>query len=156
MKETKLTEIPFEEAEYCVFDFETTGMSGRQDKVIEIGMVKIRNGKIADTFSSFINPGRPIPYFITKLTGITNADVENAPFFDEIFARMKDFIGDAVLIAHNLSFDHSFLKHECTNAKLEFLNNEAVCTLRLARKLYPQFPSKSLGNLTKSLKIRHR
>jgi len=156
MKETKLTEIPFEEAEYCVFDFETTGMSGRQDKVIEIGMVKIVNGKIADTFSSFINPGRPIPYFITKLTGITNADVENAPFFDEVFTRMKDFIGDAVLIAHNLSFDHSFLKHECANAELEFLNNEAICTLRLARKLYPQFPSKSLGNLTKSLKIRHR
>ena len=156
MKETKLTEIPFEEAEYCVFDFETTGMSGRQDKVIEIGMVKIVNGKIADTFSSFINPGRPIPYFITKLTGITNADVENAPFFDEVFTRMKDFIGDAVLIAHNLSFDHSFLKHECANAELEFLPNEAVCTLRLARKLYPQFPSKSLGNLTKSLKIRHR
>ena len=156
MKETKLTEIPFEEAEYCVFDFETTGMSGRQDKVIEIGMVKIVNGKIADTFSSFINPGRPIPYFITKLTGITNADVENAPFFDEVFTRMKDFIGDAVLIAHNLSFDHSFLKHECANAELEFLPNEAVCTLRLARKLYPQFPSKSLGNLTKSLNIRHR
>lgn len=156
MKETKLTEIPFEEAEYCVFDFETTGMSGRQDKVIEIGMVKIRKGKIADTFSSFINPGRPIPYFITKLTGITNADVENAPFFDEVFNRMKEFIGDAVLIAHNLSFDHSFLKHECANAELEFLANESVCTLRLARKLYPQFPSKSLGNLTKSLKIRHR
>jgi DNA polymerase-3 subunit epsilon len=156
MKETKLTEIPFEEAEYCIFDFETTGMSGRQDKVIEIGMVKIRNGKIAETFSSFINPGRPIPYFITKLTGITNADVENAPFFDEVFNRMKEFIGDAVLIAHNLSFDHSFLKHECVNAELEFLTNEAVCTLRLARKLYPQFTSKSLGNLTKSLKISHR
>ncbi len=156
MKETKLTEIPFEEAEYCVFDFETTGMSGRQDKVIEIGMVKIQNGKISDIFSSFINPGRPIPYFITKLTGITNADVENAPFFDEVFYRMKEFIGDAVLIAHNLSFDHSFLKHECENAELEFLANDAVCTLRLARKLYPQFPSKSLGKLTKSLKIRHR
>lgn len=156
MKETKLTEIPFEEAEYCIFDFETTGMSGRQDKVIEIGMVKIRNGKIAETFSSFINPGRPIPYFITKLTGITNADVENAPFFDEVFNRMKEFIGDAVLIAHNLSFDHSFLKHECVNAELEFPSNDAVCTLRLARKIYPHFPSKSLGNLTKSLKIRHR
>ncbi|MCX6168186.1 MAG: exonuclease domain-containing protein [Ignavibacteriales bacterium] len=156
MKEAKLTEIPFEEAEYCVFDFETTGMSGRQDKVIEIGVVKILNGKIADTFSSFINPGRPIPYFITKLTGITNADVEDAPFFDEVYYRMKEFIGDSVLIAHNLSFDHSFLRHECENAELEFLTNEAVCTVRLARKLYPQFPSKSLGHLTKSLKIRHR
>ncbi len=154
--EIKIKEIPFEEAEYCVFDFETTGMSGRKDKVIEIGMVKIIKGKIADTFSSFINPGRQIPFFITKMTGITNADVENAPFFDEVYYRMKEFIGDAVLIAHNLSFDHSFLKNECENAELEFLPNESVCTVRLARKIYPQLPSKSLGNLTKSLRIRHR
>lgn len=154
--EIKIKEIPFEEAEYCVFDFETTGMSGRHDKVIEIGMVKIIKGKIADTFSSFINPGRSIPFFITKLTGITNADVENAPFFDEVYHRMKEFIGNSVLIAHNLSFDNSFLKNECANADLEFPTNEAVCTLRLARKIYPQLPSKSLGNLTKSLRIRHR
>lgn len=152
----KIEEIPFEEAEYCVFDFETTGMSGRRDKVIEIGMVKIIKGKVTDTFSSFINPGRPIPYFITKITGITNADVENAPFFDEVYHKMKELIGNAVLIAHNLSFDHSFLKNECANAELEFPSNKAVCTLRLARKIYPQFPSKSLGNLTKSLRIRHR
>lgn len=154
--EIKIKEIPFEEAEYCVFDFETTGMSGRQDKVMEIGMVKIIKGKITDTFSSYINPGRQIPYFITKLTGITNRDVENAPFFDEVFNRMKEFIGDAVLIAHNLSFDNSFLKNECRNAELEIPPNKAVCTLRLARKIYPQLQSKSLGNLTKSLRIRHR
>jgi len=154
--ELNIKKIPFEEAEYCVFDFETTGMSGRKDKVIEIGMVKILNGKVVDTFSSFINPGRPIPYFITQMTGITNADVEDAPFFDEVYHRMKEFISDAVLIAHNLSFDHSFLKHECANAELEFPSNDAVCTLRLARKIYPHFPSKSLGNLTKSLRIRHR
>lgn len=154
--EVKIEEIPFEEAEYCVFDFETTGMSGRHDKVIEIGMVKIIKGKITDTFSSFINPGRPIPYFITQITGITNGDVADAPFFDEVFQRMKEFMGDAVLIAHNLSFDRSFLKNECVNAEIDLPQNAAVCTLRIARKIYPQFPSKSLGNLTKSLKIRHR
>ncbi len=154
--EVKIEEIPFEEAEYCVFDFETTGMSGRHDKVIEIGMVKIIKGKITDTFSSFINPGRSVPYFITQITGITNADVADAPFFDEVFQRMKEFMGDAVLIAHNLSFDHSFLKNECVNAEIALPQNAALCTLRIARKIYPQFPSKSLGNLTKSLKIRHR
>jgi DNA polymerase-3 subunit epsilon len=90
------------------------------------------------------------------MTGITNADVEDAPFFDEVYHRMKEFIGNAVLIAHNLSFDHSFLKNECANAELESPPNEAVCTVRLARKLYPQLPSKSLGNLTKALRIRHR
>ena len=61
MEENKLTEIPFEEAEYSVFDFETTGTSAHSDKVIEIGIAKIKKGKIVDTFSSFINPGRPVP-----------------------------------------------------------------------------------------------
>jgi DNA polymerase-3 subunit epsilon len=154
--ETKITEIPFEEAEYCVFDFETTGTSAHHDKVIEIGIAKVLKGKIIDTFSSFINPGRPVPYYITQLTGISNSDVQDAPYFDEVFYQIKEFIGDSILVAHNLSFDHSFLKHECANHELEMPQNHAICTLRLARILYPSFPSKSLGNLVKQLKIRHR
>lgn len=156
MKENRLIEIPFEDAEYSVFDFETTGTSARNDKVIEIGIVKIRKGKVTDTFSSFINPGRPVPYFITQMTGITNADVQDAPYFDEVYYKIKEFIGGSILTAHNLNFDHSFLKHECANYELEFPKNEAICTLRLARKLYPQLTSKSLGNLVKQLRIRHR
>ncbi|MCL6099867.1 MAG: exonuclease domain-containing protein, partial [Bacteroidetes bacterium] len=154
--ETKLAEIPFEDAEYAVFDFETTGTSARNDKVIEIGIVKVRKGKVTETFSSFINPGRPVPFFITQMTGITNSDVQDAPYFDEVYYKIKEFIGDSILTAHNLSFDHSFLKHECANYELEFPKNEAICTLRLARRLYPQLPSKSLGNLVKQLRIRHR
>ncbi len=156
MKENRLTEIPFEDAEYSVFDFETTGTSARYDKVIEIGIVKLRKGKVVDTFASFINPGRPIPFIITQMTGITNADVQDAPYFDEIYYKIKEFFGDSLLTAHNLTFDHSFLKHECANHDLEFPKNEAICTLRLARRLYPQFNSKSLGNLVKQLRIRHR
>lgn len=156
MKENRLTETPFEDAEYAVFDFETTGTSSRNDKVIEIGIVKVHKGKVTETFSSFINPGRPVPYFITQITGITNADVQDAPYFDEVYYKIKEFIGDSILTAHNLNFDHSFLKHECANYDLEFPKNEAICTLRLARRLYPQLPSKSLGNLVKQLRIRHR
>ncbi len=151
-----ITEIPFEEAEYCVFDFETTGTSAVRDKVIEIGIARIKKGKIVETFSSYINPGRPIPFYITQITGITNADVENAPFFDDVYFRVKEFIGDSILTAHNLGFDYSFLKHECANHDLELPGNHAICTLKLARRLYPEFPSKSLGNLVKQLKIRHR
>lgn len=151
-----LKEIQFESAEYCVFDFETTGTSAKYDKVIEIGIVKIRNGKIVDTFQSFINPGRPIPYFITLMTGITNSDVEGAPYFDEIYQSIKDFVGNSVLVAHNLNFDYSFLKHECENANLQLLPNPAICTLKLARRLFPEIPSKSLVNLTRHFKIRHR
>lgn len=156
MEENKLIEIPFEEAEYSVFDFETTGTSAHRDKVIEIGIVKIKQGKIVDTFSSFINPGRPVPFYITQITGITTTDVQDAPYFDEVYQQIKEFIGDTILTAHNLNFDYSFLKHECLNQELEVPDNNALCTLRLARRMYPQFPSKSLGNLVKQLKIRHR
>ncbi|MEW6193749.1 MAG: exonuclease domain-containing protein [Bacteroidota bacterium] len=155
-KESRLKELHFDKAEYSVFDFETTGTSARIDKVIEIGIVKIRKGKIVDTFQSYINPGRQIPYFITTMTGITNADVENAPYFEEVYSGIKDFIGESILVAHNLSFDHSFLKHECLNADLQMLGNPGICTLKLAKRLYPQLSSRSLGNLTRTLRIRHR
>ncbi len=155
-KEQEIVEIPFHEADYCVFDFETTGVSSRSDKVIEIGIVKISKGKIVDTYSSFINPGRLVPPFITNLTGITTSDVQDAPYFEDIYNSIINFVGDSVLVAHNLSFDYSFLKHECSSANLEMPNNNAVCTLKLAKKLYPHLPSKSLGSLIKAFKIRHR
>ncbi|OGU83843.1 MAG: hypothetical protein A2499_15875 [Stygiobacter sp. RIFOXYC12_FULL_38_8] len=152
----KIASIPFEEAEFCVFDFETTGTSARTDKVIEIGMARIRKGKIADTFSTFINPGRPVPYYITNITGIKTEDVQDAPYFDEVYSKIKEFIGDSVLVAHNLGFDISFLRNECFAAELEMVPNAAICTLKLARKVFPALPSKSLGNIVKHLKIRHR
>ncbi len=154
--ENKIESIPFEEAEYCVFDFETTGVSARSDKVIEIGMARIKKGKIVDTFSSYINPGRPVPYYITTITGITNFDVEDAPYFEEVFPKIKEFIGDSVLVAHNLGFDIAFLRNECMASENEMIPNEAICTLKLARKLFPALPSKSLGNIVKHFKIRHR
>lgn len=154
--ETPIKEIPFEKADFSVFDFETTGTSPRTDRVIEIGIVKIRNGKTVDTFQSYINPGRHVPYYITSLTGITTSDVENAPYFDEVYAKIKDFVDNSVLVAHNLNFDYSFLKNECSNTNSPMLENAAVCTLRLAKRLYPEFSSRSLGSLVKNLKIRHR
>ena len=152
----KIASIPFEEAEFCVFDFETTGTSARTDKVIEIGMAQIRKGKIVDTFSTFINPGRPVPYYITNITGIKTEDVQDAPYFDEVFSKIREFIGGSVLVAHNLGFDISFLRNECFSAELEMVSNPAICTLKLARKIFPALPSKSLGNIVKHLKIRHR
>ena len=151
-----LKELPFEEAEFCVFDFETTGTSARLEKVIEIGITKIKKGKIVDTFQSYINPGRFVPYNITLLTGITNEDVKDAPYFEEVINDIKDFIGSSVLVAHNLSFDYSFLKNECEQARIELPVNSAICTLKIAKRIFPHLPSRSLGNLSKSLKIRHK
>lgn len=157
MKKSKeIKSIPFEEAEFCVFDFETTGTSSRTDKVIEIGMAKIKHGKIVDTFSTFINPGRPVPLYITNITGITTNDVQDAPYFDEVYSQVSSFIGDSILVAHNLGFDISFLRNECYSAELQMIPNEAICTLKIARKIFPELPSKSLGNIVKFLKIRHR
>lgn len=157
MKKSKEIEsIPFEEAEFCVFDFETTGTSSKTDKVIEIGMAKIKKGKIVDTFSTYINPGRPVPYYITNITGITSSDVQDAPYFEEVYSQINSFIGDSVLVAHNLGFDISFLRNECYSAELQMIPNDAICTLKIARKIFPALPSKSLGNIVKYLKIRHR
>lgn len=155
-KEIEIKELPFEQAEYSVFDFETTGTSAKFENVIQIGIVRIRNKKIVDTFSSYINPGKPIPYFITTLTGITNSDVENAPYFDEIYPKIKEFVEGSILVAHNLSFDFSFLKYECLRYNLETIDNPAICTLKLAKRIYPDLQSKSLGSLVKFLKIKHR
>lgn len=154
--EKNIKEVPFEEAEYCVFDFETTGTSARLEKVIEIGIAKVRKGKIVDTYQSYINPGRLIPYNITLITGITNEDVKDARYFDEVINEIKDFFGSSILVAHNLPFDYSFLKNECEQAGIEIPENPAICTLKLAKRIYPHFPSRSLGNLSKTLKIRHR
>ncbi|MGD8779841.1 MAG: exonuclease domain-containing protein, partial [Ignavibacteria bacterium] len=112
--------------------------------------------QIVDTYSTFINPGVEIPFFITDLTGITNDDVRDAPFFEDITNDILTFFGDSVLTAHNLQFDISFLKNELMRAGFEFVENPQMCTLKIARKLYPELKSKSLGNLVKYLKILHK
>lgn len=156
MKNIELKDISPKNAEFAVLDFETTGTSANSSKVIEVGIVKVKNLKIVDTYSSFINPGLYIPSYITALTGIKNEDVINAPYFEDLVDKICDFIGDSVLVAHNLSFDYSFLTKEFTFAGRELIPNPTLCTLKLARRLYPELPSKSLGNLTKHFRIRHR
>ncbi|KUG25680.1 dna polymerase iii polc-type [hydrocarbon metagenome] len=145
-----------EEAEFSVLDFETTGTSSKFARAIEVGIVKMKNGKVIDTYSSLINPGSQIPYQITLLTGITNEDVLNAPYFEDIIDEIDFFISGSILVAHNLPFDLSFLKSEYLRAGKEIREIPKVCTLKLARKIYPALPSKSLGNVVKFLKIKHR
>ena len=154
-EEINLTDLSLEEAQFAVLDFETTGTSSRYARAIEIGIVRMKNGKILDTYSSLINPGSQIPYQITVITGITNEDVLNAPYFEDIVDEIEEFIGDSILVAHNLPFDLSFLKSEFLRAGKDVKEIPKLCTLKLARKLYPELPSKSLGNIVKSLKVKH-
>lgn len=152
----KITEIKISEADYSVIDFETTGTSSKSGRVIEIGITRISNFKIVDTYQSMINPGLSIPYFITQLTGISDQDVSGAPYFEDIAAEIIEFMDNSIITAHNLAFDYGFLKSELERNSLPEPENEKICTLKLARKLYPELKSKSLSNLTNSLKIRHK
>ncbi|MDZ7763966.1 MAG: exonuclease domain-containing protein [Melioribacteraceae bacterium] len=154
-EELNITELRLDETEFAVLDFETTGTSSKFARAIEVGIAKVKNGKIIDTYSSLINPGCKIPYQITLLTGITNDDVLNAPYFEELVDEIESFIGDSVLVAHNLQFDYSFLRAEFLRAGKETRDIKKVCTLKLARKLYPTLPSKSLGKVVKHLRIKH-
>jgi DNA polymerase-3 subunit epsilon len=148
--------LPIDDAEYCIVDVETTGLGPMTNNIIEIGLVKVAQGRIVDRYHSLVNPGRDVPYYITSLTGITNEDVYNAPFFEDIAGDVCTFISDNILTAHNLSFDKSFLRREFLYCGREELANFGLCTLKMARRLYPALRSKSLGSVCKHLHIINR
>ena len=146
-------EIPFEQASFSIIDVETTGLSARYNNIIEIGIVKITGMKIKDTFHSMVNPGRSIPYYISQFTGITDEDVYDAPFFEDIADKILSFISDDIIGGHNFSFDKSFLKRELLYAGKDVLFNKDVCTLKLARKMLPNLKSRSLSSLCRHFRL---
>lgn len=131
---------------FVVFDLETTGF-GDKAKITEIGAVKMECGEVTDRFSTLVNPGIPIPYEVQRLTGITNDMVRSAPSIEELLPSFLAFVGDCPLIAHNASFDMSFIKRECENLGLS-VTVPLVDTLRLARRVFPGLPSYKLVYLT--------
>jgi DNA polymerase-3 subunit epsilon len=145
--------IPVDQASFSIIDVETTGLSARYNNIIEIGIVKISNLKIVDTFHSMINPGRAIPYYITQFTGITDDDVYDAPFFEDAADDILNFISEDIIGGHNFSFDKSFLKRELIYAGKDLMYNKDVCTLKLARKMHPNLRSRSLSSMCKHYKI---
>ena len=149
-----ISKIPFDEAEFSVLDVETTGLTARYNGIIEIGIVKVKGLKITDRYSTLINPGRQIPFYITQFTGITDDDLFNAPFFDEVADGITEFISDSVVTAHNLSFDRSFLNKEYLLIGKEKPDNPQLCTLRLSKRLYPELRSRSLASLSYHLKVK--
>ena len=138
---------------YCVFDLETTGLSFRTEKITEIGIMKIKNGEVIDSFSSFVNPEKPIPQRVIDVTNITDEMVADAPKIQEILPKVLDFMGDSVLVGHNVDFDIGFLKYNC--AKFGYtLDNTYVDTLRLAKDLFPDFKKYKLGIIAENLGIK--
>lgn len=123
---------------YVVFDIETTGLSKEKEMITEIGAVKVADGKIIDRFSTFVNPQRPISAEITKLTGITDDMVKDAPTIENILPEFLKFCEDTVLVAHNASFDTGFIRIAAERAGLGELHHTIVDTLELARALLPE------------------
>ena len=137
---------------YVVFDLETTGFSSAKDKIIEIGAVKVENGEITDKYSTFVNPKIPIPFRITQLTSITDEMVMESPEIEIILPQFLKFVGDAVLVAHNASFDVSFIEENCRQQGIE-PDFTSVDTVGLARVLLPTLSKFKLNVVAKALNI---
>lgn len=136
-----------------VLDFETTGFSPNKNKIIEIGAVRLRDWEVVEEFSNLINPEENIPYYITKITGLTTKDVVDKPTIKEVMLRFIDFIGEDTIVAHNLPFDFSFLKWNIRNMELDRDYTGGVCTLKLVKEMYPQLPSHKLGDCVKEFNL---
>lgn len=144
---------------YTIVDIETTGNGIHGNRITEIALFNVEDGRITDSFSSLVNPGCEIPAFITGLTGITTAMVRQAPVFSDLAPRIEAFTQGRVFVAHSVNFDYPIVKQEFQRCGLQY-SRKKLCTVRLSRKVFPGLRSYSLGKLCRSLQIplqdRHR
>jgi len=148
---------PLAEVTFCVLDLETTGGNAESDRITEIGAVKYRGGECLGTFQTLVNPGCPIPPFITILTGISESMVLPAPPIESVLPSLLHFIGDAVLVAHNARFDVGFLNANLIRTDRDPLTNVVVDTVPLARRLVrDEVPDCKLGTLANRLRLPHQ
>lgn len=137
---------------FVCFDIETTGLSAKTEKITEIGAVKISNGTVVDTFSTFVDPQKPIPKKIVELTGITDEMVKDAPSQSEAVSAFLEFCGDAVLVAHNAPFDTSFIKVACANMGVEY-NHTSLDTVAICRAILPDIKNCKLDTVASYLRL---
>ncbi len=145
--------VPLSEAEFVVLDIETTGFSPIGDDIIELGAVRFKNGQIGESYQRFVKPSKPIPEEVQKLTNITPDMVEDAPPPEEALREFFDFVGDAIIVAHNAQFDYSFLRYHRKKHLGEEFDNPVLDTLILARSVMSHMKSHSLAALTKELQV---
>ncbi|MFU0828644.1 MAG: Exonuclease domain-containing protein [Lachnoclostridium sp.] len=137
---------------FVCFDVETTGLSPVKDKIIEIGALKVKNGKIVEKFEEFINPQIELPERIVALTHITDDMLKNAETEEKVVGRFLDFVGDNIIMGHNIGFDYSFVKTAAVKCKRNF-DNLGIDTLELSRVLLPDMESKSLESMCRHYNI---
>ncbi len=131
---------------YVLLDLETTGLSAKEDRIIEIGAIRYVDGREDERLETFVNPGRKIPARITEVTGIVDEMVEGAPYIEDVIVRLLEFIKGNVIIGHNIIFDYGFIKQSALNNKLDF-EEHIIDTLKLARRFLPDLPKRSLDYL---------
>jgi DNA polymerase-3 subunit epsilon len=141
---------------FCVFDLETTGGNHLNDKIIEIGLVKVEQLKIVDQKSFLIKPEMQIPEFIQKLTNIKEADVNNAPVIEEVIDEILAFMGDSILVAHNTSFDVPFFNSVLRRMGKAELTNKAICTNLMTKYMIPNLLSSNLHYMSKIFNLKHQ
>ena len=139
-------------SKYVVFDIETTGLSSVKNKIIEIGAVKVEDGRITDRYSVFVNPGEPIPYNIEKLTGINDSMVAGAEPIEKILPEFLEFSKDAVMVAHNADFDMGFIEHNAGLMGIDFAPTY-LDTVGLSRVLLPELNKYKLDTVAKALGV---
>ncbi|MGH2370129.1 MAG: exonuclease domain-containing protein, partial [Chloroflexota bacterium] len=152
--------LPLAQQEFAVVDVETTGGRKERHRIVEVAVVKVRDGRITEHYESLVNPQRPLPQFITDLTGITQEMVECAPTADGVLLEARAFIGDLVLVGHNVACDLTFLNYEALWHGLPPFGNPALDTEELALRLLPDLRRPSLRRVAATLglpqPVRHR
>jgi DNA polymerase-3 subunit epsilon len=135
-----------------ILDFESTGLRPEQgDRITEVGLVRIEDGQITARYQSLVNCGVRVPASIIAYTGISQQMVDSAPRAQDVMRDVIAFVGDTTLVAHNAGLDQRLLQRECRHARVGMLIEPFICSMRLARRVYPQLQSHSLGVLARAL-----
>lgn len=137
-----------------VLDFETTGLKPHDgDRITEVGLVRIEDGRIVDRYQSLANCNVWVPHFITSYTGITQQMVDGAPPVEQVMQEVAAFIGETPVVAHSASFDQRFFERECRRQHMSRVIEPFLCSMRLARRVYPDMDGHSLGVLAHALNL---
>jgi DNA polymerase III subunit epsilon len=149
--------VPLRDVTFCVIDLETTGGHRTDDQITEVGAVKVRGGECLGTFQTLVNPGRAIPPQITMLTGLSDALVGPAPRIGAVLPSLLEFVGDAVVVGHNIGFDLAFIRHALERTGRAPLANASIDTVALARRLVrDEVPDCRLGTLASRFRLDHK
>jgi DNA polymerase III epsilon subunit family exonuclease len=155
-KAVEPVQAPADGAKFVFFDLETTGLSPRGCKIIEMAALRVgEQGEVAGSFQALVRIDRPLPYFITKLTGITNTMLSRGERIEMVFPQFCEFVGDLPLVAYNASFDMGFLRAEAARQRIK-LKNTPVCALAVTRARVPGLPSYKLKSVAEHFGILER